>query len=189
MITLGVIYASRPKQSTTVVVTGTTYYYYNGVYYTSSGTSYVVIAPPPGAVVYSVPAHTTVVYVETTPYYYINGAYYVATDAPAQQPPPPPPAQQPANNAGSGTTANVDSAAAKAEAALAEVPMTDEDYNYEVVAAPAGATVPYLPDEADKQTIDGKTYFLYDDTYYKPFANDGETIYMVVEDPNTKQTD
>ena len=63
--------------------------------------------------------------------------------------------------------------------------MTDEEYNYEVVGAPVGATVPYLPDDADKQQIDGKAYFLYDGTYYKAFANDGETIYMVVEDPKT----
>ena len=62
--------------------------------------------------------------------------------------------------------------------------MTDEDYNYEVVEPPPGATVPYLPDEADEQKIASKTYFLYDGTYYKPFASDGETIYMVVEDPH-----
>lgn len=186
LITLGVIYSSRPKQSTTVVVTGTTYYYYNGVYYASSTGSYVVVAPPPGAVVYAVPAHTTVVYVGSTPYYYVNGAYYVATDAPAQQPPPAQPAQQSAGTLEPRAPASKDPAVAEAEAALDEVPMTDEDYNYEVVAPPAGATVPYLPDEADEQKIDGKTYFLYDGTYYKPFANDGETIYMVVEDPNTK---
>ncbi len=48
-----------------------------------------------------------------------------------------------------------------------------------------GATVPYLPDEADEQTIGGKTYYTYADTYYKPFVSDGETIYMVVEDPRS----
>lgn len=54
----------------------------------------------------------------------------------------------------------------------------------EVVAPPVGATVPYLPEEAEEQTVAGKTYFAYEDTYYKPFASDGETIYMVVEDPH-----
>jgi len=179
LIRLGVYYSSQPKYSTTTVVTGTTYSYYNGVYYIPSGTGYVVTAPPPGAVVYAVPTYTTVVYVGSTPYYYVDGAYYVATDAPAQQPPP----EQPLT-----TTVNVnvgtDSAAAEAEAALAEVPMTEEDYNYEVIAPPVGATVPYLPEEADEQNVAGKTYFLYDGTYYKPFASDGETIYMVVEDPH-----
>jgi hypothetical protein len=174
LIKLGVYYSSQPKQSTTVVVTGTTYYYYNGVYYVPSGTGYVVTSPPPGAVVYAVPAYTTVVYGGTTPYYYVDGAYYVATDTPAQQP-----AETTMNAA-----MRADSAAAEAEAALAEVPMTDEDYNYEVIAPPVGATVPYLPEEANEQSVAGKTYFLYDGTYYKPFASDGETIYMVVEDPN-----
>ena len=61
--------------------------------------------------------------------------------------------------------------------------MTDDDENYEVVAPPVGATVPYIPDEADEETINGKAYFVDDGTYYRPFASDGETIYMVVEDP------
>ena len=58
-----------------------------------------------------------------------------------------------------------------------------DDYNYEVVAHPVGATVPYLPDEAEEGRIAGKTYYVYADTYYKPFVSDGETIYMAVEDP------
>ena len=78
-------------------------------------------------------------------------------------------------------------AVAEAEATLDDVPMTDEDYNYEVVGPPVGATVPYLPDEADEKRIAEKTYFVYDGTYYRPFASDGETIYMVVEDPNTEE--
>ena len=61
--------------------------------------------------------------------------------------------------------------------------LEDDENNYEVVAAPIGATVPYLPDDADEQTIQGKKYFVYDGSYYRPFASDGETIYMVVEDP------
>jgi len=61
--------------------------------------------------------------------------------------------------------------------------MTDDEDNYEVIEPPVGATVPYLPDEADEETVEGKKYFVYDGTYYRPFASDGETIYMVVEDP------
>ena len=64
-----------------------------------------------------------------------------------------------------------------------QIPMVEDDHNYEVVAPPAGATVPYLPEEADEETIGGKKYFVYAGTYYRPFASDGETIYMVVEDP------
>ena len=37
--------------------------------------------------------------------------------------------------------------------------------------------------EAEELSVAGKTYLSYDSTYYKPFSSDGETIYMVVEDP------
>ena len=63
----------------------------------------------------------------------------------------------------------------------------DEQENYKVVAPPAGATVPYLPEEAAETTVNGRKYSVYEGTYYRPFASDGETIYMVVEDP-TKAT-
>ena len=55
--------------------------------------------------------------------------------------------------------------------------------NYEVVAPPPGATVPYLPEGADEETVQGKTYYVYDGTYHRPFASVGDTVYMVVEDP------
>jgi hypothetical protein len=61
--------------------------------------------------------------------------------------------------------------------------MTDDEENYEVVAPPIGATVPYLPDEADEKTINGKKYLVYEGAYYRPFSSDGDTVYMVVEDP------
>ena len=61
--------------------------------------------------------------------------------------------------------------------------MTDDEENYEAVAPPVGATVPYLPEEADETTIDGKKYFVHNSTHYRPFSSDGDTVYMVVEDP------
>ena len=170
LFVLGVYAATRPKQSTTVVVTGTTYYYSGGVYFASSGSGYVVVAPPSGAVVYAVPTATTVVYVGTAPYYYYGGTYYVATTAPAEKPPPP--------------DAAATTASEKKEESLEDVPMTDdEDQNYEVVSAPVGATVPYLPDEAKEEVVGGKKYFAYAGTYYRAFASDGDTLYQVVEDP------
>ncbi len=175
LIRLGVYLATRPRYSTTVVVTGTTYYYAGGVYYVPSGTGYVVAAAPLGVVVHAVPTATTVVYVGSTPYYYYGGTYYVTTTQPAPQPQPAP------------TTVNVNvkvtgSDATAAEAAK-EPPMTSNEQNYEAVSPPVGVTVPYLPDEADEQMVGGKKYFVYDGSYYRPFASDGETIYMVVEDP------
>ncbi len=168
---LGVYAATRPKQSTTVVVTGTTYYYSGGVYYMSSGSGYVVVAPPPGAVVYSVPTYSTVVYVGTTEYVYVSGTYYVPTTKPAEQPSPP------------DATATTKSAEQADDPS--DIPMKEggEEQNYEVVTAPVGATVPYLPEEAEEKTVGGKKYFVHDGTYYRAFASDGDTVYMVVEDP------
>ncbi len=60
---------------------------------------------------------------------------------------------------------------------------TVDGKNYKVVRSPVGATVPYLPEESKEQTVKGKKYFYYQGTYYKPFSSEGETIYMVVEDP------
>lgn len=168
-VVLGMYFATRPKQTTTVVVTGTTYHYSGGVYYVQSGSGYVVVSAPPGAVVYAVPTYTTVVYVGTTEYLYCDGAYYTTTTAPAEQPPPPGP--------------SATEVASTEDGDPSEIPMTDDDDNYEVLAPPVGATVPYLPDDADEETVEGKKYFVYDGTYYRPFASDEETIYMVVEDP------
>jgi hypothetical protein len=61
--------------------------------------------------------------------------------------------------------------------------MTDDDNNYEVVEPPIGATVPYLPEEAEEQRINGRKYLVFEATYYQPFSSGGETIYMVVERP------
>ena len=72
-----------------------------------------------------------------------------------------------------------------AEPVLEETSLNLDNSNYEVVTPPVGATVPYLPDEAKEETIGGKKYFVHDKTYYRPFASDGETIYMIVEDPKT----
>ena len=160
---MGVAVLTRPRYSTTVVVAGSSYYYWGGVYYVSSGTRYVVVTPPPTTVVYAVPAYTTVVYAGTTPYYYAGNAYYVGTDAPASQPDIP--------------------EDVVLEESEENPPMIEDDHNFEVVEPPVGVTVPYLPDETDEKNIDGKTYFVYEGTYYRAFVSDGETIYQVVEDP------
>jgi hypothetical protein len=174
LLRLGAYYATRPRSSTTIVVSGSTYYYCGGVYYASSGAGYVVVSAPVGAVVHAVPTYTTVVYAGATPYYYSGGTYYVATSQPAPQPPP---AETHVN-----VNVSVEAAGDGAEE-FPEVPMTEDEHNYEVVAPPVGATVPYLPDEADEETVGGKMYLVYDGTYYQPFQSEGETIYMVVEDP------
>ena len=109
--------------------------------------------------------YTTVVYSGTTEYLYVNGAYYVPTTKPAEQP------------------ATTQSASAGSDDP-SDIPMLDDEgENYEVVASPVGATVPYLPEGAHEETVAGKRYFVSGGTYYQPFAGEGETIYMVVADP------
>ena len=152
----------------------------------------MVVVPPPGAVVYAVPTVTTVVYVRERPYYYYNGTYYVVTDKPAEKP----------KDSGANVNVNVNvttdspsdeeeelqtitstiQAEGGEEMELPPMPAADEQ-NYEVVTPPVGATVPYLPESADQKTVDGKTYFVNEGTYYKAYASDGDTIYMVVEKP------
>lgn len=168
-IKLGVYLATRPKRTQTVVVTGSTYYYSGGVFYVTSGTGYAVTSAPPGAVVYAVPTYTTVVYVGTTPYYYAGGTYYVVSTQPVPAPPPADP------NATQAATGGED---------LGDVPMIeDDDQTYEVVAPPVGASVPYVPEEAGEVTVAGKKYFVYDGTFYRPYASEDDTVYVVVEDP------
>jgi hypothetical protein len=149
------------------------------MYYISSGSGYVVVSPPPAAVVYAIPVAATPVYVGSTSYYYYGGTYYVPTEKKADEP------------KGTETTINVnvsaDASGSKTKPETMDTPeMTQDDSNYEVVVPPVGATVPYLPDEAKKETVGDKKYFVFDGTYYRPFASDGETIYMIVEDPKTK---
>jgi hypothetical protein len=179
LIRAGTYLLSRPTYSTTVVVSGTSYYYAGGVYYVSHGSRYVIVTPPHGVVVYSIPIATTVVYVGSTPYYYYSGTYYVATAEPA----PKPETSETTVN----VNVNVTSEATTDRGEKVNLPPLaedDEEENYKVVAPPTGATVPYLPEEATEKTVKGKKYFVYGGAYYRPFASDGETIYMVVEDPS-----
>ncbi len=104
------------------------------------------------------------------------------TAIPAPKPPP-----QAAQAAPQATGDQASQAPQTAQAAAEEAPpMTERDdgKNYQVVKSPVGATVPYLPEEAEEKTVGGKKYFVSNDTYYRAFASDGDTIYMVIEDPH-----
>lgn len=193
LIRVGVRLATRPTYSTTVVVTGTTYYYAGGVYYTRSGSHYVVVSSPPGAVVYAVPTATTIVYAGDAQYYYYGGTFYVATAVPATTPDSPETTVSVTVNVQTGSGND----SAKDDNAVVQSTMIDEDgeevelpplvvdneQNYEVVAPPLGSTVPYLPEAADKKTVDGTMYYVFEGTHYRPFASGDEVIYMVVDDP------
>jgi hypothetical protein len=47
--------------------------------------------------------------------------------------------------------------------------------------APLGAIDPTLPPGATATTVNGQTYFVYNDTYYKPVLVNGATGYQVVQ--------
>ncbi len=150
------------------------------------GGRYVVVNAPYGGVVYAVPTATTIVYVGETPYYYYGGTYYIVSDKPAEKPDPTEVTVNINVTTGEDGALRTITSTATAEngevVKLPPVPVDDEQ-NYEVVQPPVGVTVPYLPDEVEQRTIGGKRYVVYKGTFYRPFASDGETIYMVVEDP------
>ena len=39
-------------------------------------------------------------------------------------------------------------------------------------------------EEAKEKTVNGKKYFVFEGTYYRPFSSDGDTVYMSVENPS-----
>ena len=47
--------------------------------------------------------------------------------------------------------------------------------------------MPYLPEEADEETIGGKKYFIYEGTYYRADSRDGHPVYRVVGNPPVQQ--
>jgi len=57
------------------------------------------------------------------------------------------------------------------------------DPTFKTVEAPIGAKVDYVPDGAESKTIDGIVYFVFNDTYYRPFYSGSDVVYMVVENP------
>ena len=154
----------------------------------NQGGRYVVVNAPPGGVVYAVPTTTTIVYVGEQPYYYDGGTYYIATDKPAEKPDP---TEITVNvnvttgKDGENELQTITSTATTEDGEEVELPPVplDDGQNYEVVGRPVGVTVPYLPESAHEETVGGKAYFVHEGTYYRPFASDGETIYMVVDDP------
>jgi len=53
------------------------------------------------------------------------------------------------------------------------------------VVRPDGAKVDYVPDGAASKTVDGIVYFVFNETYYRPFYSGSDVVYMVVENPES----
>ncbi len=136
----------------------------------------MVVTPPRGAVVYAIPLSSTPVIVDNSTYYYYGGTYYQPTEESAEIP----------EQYQSIATAKVsqDASGRDMQTQQMESPeMTSDDSNYQVISPPLGATVPYLPEDARKEVIDGKTYYVHNNTWYKPYSSEGDTIYRVVNKP------
>ena len=54
---------------------------------------------------------------------------------------------------------------------------------YVVVQPPVGATVPYVPDDAEKKTVNEVEYYVYSGIYYQAKSSNGDVVYEVVEHP------
>ena len=140
-----------------------------------------------GAAIASPPPRYETVYVGTTSYYYANGYYY--TPAPAggyvmAAPPVGVVVQQPPTQVVNVTVNDNDYG--YSNGAYYEIQEPEEeggDPSFKTVEAPVGAKVDYVPDGAASETVDGVTYFVYNDVYYQPFYSGSEVVYIVAEKP------
>ena len=57
------------------------------------------------------------------------------------------------------------------------------DENFRIVAPPLGATVTMLPEDAEEKKVGEDTYFVFDNTWYKPFYSGDDVLYMVSAAP------
>ncbi len=53
---------------------------------------------------------------------------------------------------------------------------------YEVTKPPVGAVIPQLPEGHEEALIDGKTFYTYDDTFYKASGEGYELIGFLAEE-------
>lgn len=140
-----------------------------------------------GAFVASLPPRYETVTVAGSPYYYADGTYYQASGD--QYEVVPAPVGATVENAPSQVT-NVyvngeEYGYANGAYYDVEPPADDQsEPTFDVVAPPIGATVPELPADAEKQTVGDQDYFVYADTWYKPFYSGSDVVYMVVEAPS-----
>ena len=140
-----------------------------------------------GAAIATLPPRYETVYVSNTTYYYANGSYY--TTAPAggyvmAAPPTGAVVEQPPAQVVNVTVNDQDYG--YSNGAYYEVQEPEEeggDPTFKTVEAPVGAKVDYVPDGAESKTVDGIVYFVFNDTYYRPFYSGSDVVYMVVENP------
>jgi len=140
-----------------------------------------------GATIASLPPKTETVYVGTTTYYYANGTYYAPAPS-GEYTVVPAPVGATVQNAPTQVT-NVyinGEQLGYSNGAYYEVNEPEKEGDmptYEVITPPVGASVPELPEGATSKKVNDQAYFVYAETYYKPFYSGSDVIYQVVKDP------
>jgi hypothetical protein len=138
-------------------------------------------------VVASLPPRREVIVVSGSTYYYADGVYYAQAPSGYEVVPAPVGAvvEHPPQNV---TNVYVDGREYGYDQGTYYEPQPPGDEEgaaptYEVIAPPVGATVPSLPEGAEKRDVEGNTYFFYTETFYKPFYSGSDVVYMVAADP------
>jgi len=172
---------SLPDGTVPIQFDGTTYSYYLGTFYLKSGNQYQVATAPVGATVTYAPEGAKKKTVNGVGYFVYGGVYYKPkfVDGLTLY-------SVAANPTTESASANILS---EPPAGNITVQYGGTDYyyvdgkwyeevqgGYEVTAAPAGASVPYLPETAKE---DGNM-FVVGNTSYEPYQKEGVTLYKVV---------
>jgi hypothetical protein len=160
-LAIGATIAVLPRYYSPIVCGSDNYWYSGGVFYSSVGGAYRVALAPTSCecVVPVLPPVYETVYLGTVPYYYHGGTYYQATT------------ELPSFPKGS-------------DGGKAAAPDPDAKGNYKVIAPPLDATVKTLPIGAKISKVSGKTYYVYNGAWYKPYHSGSDVVYMVVKKPS-----
>ena len=142
-----------------------------------------------GMAVASIPPKKEVIVVQGSTYYYANGVYYVQASSGYQVAPAPAGAvvAHPPANVTNVYVNNQEYGYSNGTYYQAKPPEDDKsDPTYEVVTPPVGSTVDSLPDGASQKSVDGTSYFVYAEAFYRPFYSGSDVVYRVVADPTSE---
>ena len=181
----GAVVTTLPEGAVQAVHGGETYHYWSGSWYIKGDKGYQVVMPPVGITATFLPKSAKKQTVDGTTYFVYAGIYYVAkfVDGLTLY-------QVVAKPGAKRASADVIESLPSDKINVKEGDKTyyfvDGDWfadakgGYTKAAAPVGASVPYLPDDAKQK--DG--YFVAKGVYYKTYSKDGVELYRVAEKPS-----
>lgn len=177
----GAVIPSLPEGAVTIRYDDETYHYYVGSFYLKSRKGYQVAAAPVGATVTYAPKKAARKTIDGKPYYVYAGVYYLpkfVDGLTLYQVVAKPGAKQ---AAALGVLDALPVGNLTVEHDGKHYYYADGDWfvevegGYRATKAPVGASVPYLPETAEKK---GKG-FVCEGAYYAPYAKEGVTLYKV----------